>query len=127
SAELATIAERLQQAYPVTNGGRQFRAMTLRESTAGGSTWILLSLLGVIGLILGRSLRLMAVGVCIGAAAGWAIGMTIRGSLLFGVSAADPLTYALVLGLLGVSGLVARCVPARRAISIDPMTVLKRE
>jgi putative ABC transport system permease protein len=78
-------------------------------------------------LIVGHSFRLMAVGACLGVVAGWALGLTIRGSLLFGVGAADPLTYTLVLGLLAVSGLVASYVPAHRAMSIDPMTVLKRE
>jgi len=48
-------------------------------------------------------------------------------NILFGVGAADPVTYAAVFALVGVSGAAATYVPAHRAIAIDPMAVLKRE
>lgn len=80
----------------------------------------------ILSLIAGRTFRLLAIGAVLGVAGGWAIGAAIRNTL-FGVSAADPLTYAVVLALVAASGACAACVPAYRALSIDPVTVLKRE
>jgi putative ABC transport system permease protein len=48
-------------------------------------------------------------------------------SLLFGVSANDPVTYAAIAGLLVVVALVATFIPARRATKIDPITALRCE
>jgi len=80
----------------------------------------------VVRLVAGRTVRLMAIGAALGMAGGWAIGVAIR-NILFGVGAADPLTYAAVVALVGSCGFVAAYVPTRRAISIDPVSVLKRE
>jgi putative ABC transport system permease protein len=77
-------------------------------------------------MILAGSLRLIAIGAALGIAAGWAISLTM-GSVLFGVSATDPATYLVVLALLGASAAAASLVPAQRAMSIDPVSVLKRE
>jgi ABC-type antimicrobial peptide transport system permease subunit len=70
--------------------------------------------------------RLIGIGAALGIAGGWAIGLAMR-SLLVGIGATDPATYGAVLGLVTVSGIVATYVPAHRALSIDPMSVLKRE
>jgi putative ABC transport system permease protein len=80
----------------------------------------------VLRLIAGRTARLIGVGAGLGVAGGWAIGAAIR-SILFGVSAADPLTYGAVLLLVGASAFIATYVPAHRALAIDPVSVLKRE
>ena len=81
---------------------------------------------GVIRLIMGRSFRLVGAGVVVGLLGGWAIGLTMR-SLLFGVGATDPLTYAVVLTVVAAGGLLATYLPAHRVVSIDPAIVLKRE
>jgi putative ABC transport system permease protein len=48
-------------------------------------------------------------------------------TVLFGVTARDPLTYSVVVGLVAVVSLVATLVPARRATRVDPMIALRAE
>ncbi len=77
-------------------------------------------------LFLRQGLVLLAIGVVIGLAA--AAGLTrLMGSLLFGVSATDPLTYAAVTAGLGLVVMLASYLPARRAAAIDPLLALKSE
>ena len=80
----------------------------------------------VMRLIAARSFGLIGAGAAVGVLCGWGLGLAMR-NILFGVGAADPLTYAAVLGLVAMCGAVATCLPAHRAISVDPMAVLKRE
>ena len=54
------------------------------------------------------------------------LGRALR-SQLFGVSAADPLTLAGVVLLMGVVGIMAALVPARRAANVEPMEALRAE
>jgi putative ABC transport system permease protein len=51
----------------------------------------------------------------------------LMASLLFGVSAADPLTFLAVLLVLTLAALAASYIPARRAMRVDPMVVLRHE
>jgi putative ABC transport system permease protein len=48
-------------------------------------------------------------------------------SLLFGVSASDPLTFIVVVLLLALIALVATYIPARRAMRLDPLVALRYE
>jgi putative ABC transport system permease protein len=78
----------------------------------------------ILTLVVREGALLAAVGVSIGlVVALWATRML--GSLLYGVGAADPLTYVAVAVLLGGVALVASYVPARRAARIDPMVALR--
>jgi putative ABC transport system permease protein len=75
-------------------------------------------------LVLSHGLRLTGIGVAIGAGAAW--GLTrLLASMLFHVKSHDPLTFALVAGLLTVFALAACLLPARRAARVDPMTALR--
>jgi putative ABC transport system permease protein len=66
------------------------------------------------------------VGVATGLAASY--GLTrIMSSLLFEVSATDPLTFGAIATLLAVVALVACYLPARRATKIDPLAALRHE
>jgi putative ABC transport system permease protein len=80
----------------------------------------------VLGLVLGEGTRLALWGVGLGVAA--ALGLTrLLSSLLFAVSASDPLTYVGVSVALVLVALIACYVPARRALRVDPMVALRHE
>ena len=80
----------------------------------------------VLKMILGQGLLLAAIGVVIGVAGAFAL-TRLMSSLLFGVSATDPLTFAAVSLLLITVALIASYIPARRAMRVDPMVALRYE
>ena len=82
--------------------------------------------LDVLKLIVVHGLKLALAGVGIGLIASFAAVPLVK-SLLYGVSATDPLTYALIAALLLVIALLASWLPARRATRVDPMVALRYE
>ncbi len=80
----------------------------------------------VLKLVVGQGMLMAFVGVAIGLAASFAL-TRVMSSLLFEVSATDPLTFiSIPLLLIGVA-LAACAVPARRATQVDPMVALRYE
>jgi putative ABC transport system permease protein len=81
---------------------------------------------GVLGMVLRQGMALTLTGAAIGLALA-AAAARLLGSLLFGVDAADPITFTGAAALLVVIGLAACVVPARRATEIDAMEALRYE
>jgi len=80
----------------------------------------------VLRLEMRRGARVAAVGLLVGTAAAVLAARGI-GGLLFGISPADPATFAAVLALLAASAAAATYVPARRAARVDPIRALRTE
>lgn len=74
--------------------------------------------------IVGRTLSLAAMGMLLGAVASWAAARAL-GGLLFGVTPADPVTFAGMLALLTAVAATASYLPSRRASRIDPAVALR--
>jgi predicted permease len=80
----------------------------------------------VLRMILGQGLRTIFIGVAIGIVGSLALTRTVE-SLLFGVTATDPPTFAGVTLLLVGTALLACYIPAHRAMKVDPMVALRHE
>ena len=80
----------------------------------------------VTSLVVGDGLRLALVGLVIGAGTAGAASRTLS-SLLYEVSASDPLTFVAIAALIAAVALAASYLPARRAVRIDPIDALRSE
>ena len=80
----------------------------------------------VLQLILGRGIGLAAMGIVLGSALAFILTRQMR-SMIYGVSAADPITFLGVALLLIVVAASACYVPARRAMRVNPMMALRYE
>jgi putative ABC transport system permease protein len=80
----------------------------------------------VLKLVIGQGLKLTLIGLAVGLTASLPVARAMK-SLLFGVGAGDPTTFAVIALLLVFTALLACYIPARRATKVDPMDALRRE
>jgi len=80
----------------------------------------------ILRMVLGKGLVLIAVGTIVGVCA--SLGLTrFLASQIGGVSPTDPWTFGVVIAVIVTVGLGACCIPARRAMQVDPMVALRYE
>jgi putative ABC transport system permease protein len=80
----------------------------------------------VLRLALAQGARISVTGIAIGSAA--ALGLTrLMTGLLYSVSAIDPATFSAVAAALALIAMAACCIPARRAMRIDPLAAIRHE
>ena len=101
-------------AYVVSQSSREYAIRIAHGATR----------LAVVGLVTGRALRLVAMGIALGMAAAAGLSRLIA-SLLFGVQPGDPVTFAFVALLLTGVAAAAIAVPVIRAMKVDPATCLR--
>jgi putative ABC transport system permease protein len=80
----------------------------------------------VLRLMLGDGMKMTLIGVAIGVLAALLVTRLMQ-NMLFGVSAADPLTFAAVAVILSGVALLACYLPTRRAMRVDPIVALRYE
>jgi putative ABC transport system permease protein len=103
-------------AYSVSRRTREFGVRVALGATSGD----------VLRMVLGQGMRTILIGVAIGIGGSVALTRAVS-SLLFGVTATDPVTFAAVTLLLVAVALLACYIPARRATKVDPMAALRDE
>jgi ABC-type antimicrobial peptide transport system permease subunit len=103
-------------AYDVSQRTRELGVRVALGASAGA----------VLRLVVGEGLRVVVVGLVLGAAV--ALSLAARVSpLLYNVSPKDPVTYAGVVGVLIVVAVVASLAPALRASRVDPNVALRAD
>jgi putative ABC transport system permease protein len=80
----------------------------------------------VLTLIVGQGLRLASIGVVLGLIGSWGVTRFI-GSLLYNVTATDPVSFAGVAAFLTLVAAVASYLPARKAMAVDPIVALRND
>jgi predicted permease len=113
---LAAIGIYGVMAYSVTQRTQEIGVRVALGATTGN----------VLSMVVGEGLRMTVIGLAAGLT-GALVLTRVMASLLFEVSATDPLTFVLVGICLTIVGLLACFVPARRAARVDPMVALRYE
>jgi putative ABC transport system permease protein len=103
-------------AYSVSRRMREFGVRVALGATSGN----------VLRMVLGQGMRTILIGVAIGIGGSFALTRAVS-SLLFGVTATDPVTFAAVTLTLIAVALLACYIPARRATKVNPIVALRDE
>jgi ABC-type antimicrobial peptide transport system permease subunit len=80
----------------------------------------------VMRLVLARASLLAGIGIAAGVGLALAVGSTLS-SVLYGVSVRDPLTFVAATTTMALVALLAAAIPARRAVTVDPIHALRAE
>jgi putative ABC transport system permease protein len=80
----------------------------------------------VVGMVIGQGISLAAMGLVAGLAGAWWL-TRLLASLLFGITASDPLTFGIAAFLLTAVAVLASLIPAWRAARVDPLAALRCE
>src|SRR4051812_435908 len=80
----------------------------------------------VVGMVMGESMLLVGIGVALGLIAALWAGRFVK-TVLYGLSASDPLTIAAAVALIAMVSALAGYLPARRASNVDPMEALRQQ
>jgi len=106
--------------------GVMSHAVTRRTSEIGIRVALGAGPRDVLRRVLGQGVVVIGIGVAVGTAASLGLTRIIK-SALWGVTATDPLTFGLVVATLVVAAGLACCVPARRALKVDPLVAMRQE
>jgi putative ABC transport system permease protein len=80
----------------------------------------------VVGMVIEQGAKIAIAGVLAGLGASLCL-TRLMAKLLFSVSSVDPMTFATVVTAILLTALLASYIPARRALSVDPMSTLRSE
>jgi putative ABC transport system permease protein len=80
----------------------------------------------VLRMVLGEGVRLSAIGLAAGLGGAYLVGRGMQ-TFLYGVKPLDLTAFAAVAAVLMASAMLACCVPARRAVSVDPLVDLRED
>lgn len=80
----------------------------------------------ILKLIMGRGVVLVSIGVIVGVLASFGLTRFIE-NMLFGVTPTDPITFVIIVTILGAVALLACLIPAQRAMRVDPIVVLRHQ